>query len=41
MNNKREKYKIRIFEFSIILFSNIAVLGYFDPKFPCLALKLL
>ena len=33
MNNKRAIYEFRIFEFSI-LFSNIAILAYFDPTLP-------
>ena len=32
MNSKREIYIFRIFEFLIFLFSNIAILDYFDPK---------
>ena len=32
MNNKSEMYKFGIFEFSIILFSKLAILPYFDPK---------
>ena len=32
MNNKRIIYKLRIFEFSIILFLKLAILAYFNPK---------
>ena len=38
MNNKRTIYEFFIFKF---LFSNIAILAYFDPKLPFLSLKLL
>ena len=31
-NNKRAICKFRIFEFSIFLFSKLAILAYFDPK---------
>ena len=41
MNNKHAIYKFSIFEFSIFLFSNIAILAYFDPKYPFLSLKFL
>ena len=41
MNNKRAIYESSIFEFFIFLFSNIAILAYFDPKLPFLSLKLL
>ena len=40
MNNKCAIYKFWIFEFSI-LFSNVAILAYFDPNLPFLSLKLL
>ena len=32
MNNKRAMYKSRILEFSIILFSKLAILAFFDAK---------
>ena len=41
MNNKRAIYKFWISEFSSFLFSNIAILAYFDPKLPFLSLKFL
>ena len=40
MNNKRGIYDFGIFEFSIFLFLNIAILAYFDPKKQFLSLKL-
>ena len=41
MNNERTIYKFWIFEFWIFLFSNIAIMAYFDPQLPFLSLKFL
>ena len=41
IDNKPTIYEFLIFEFFIFLFSNIAILAYFDPKLPLLSLKLL